>query len=207
MEIEKQIFTNVAARYEAMLKKFRPCKPGSSLLEQNLITILSHEFLTAYPDGIAFSEIPFKKDKKDEENDKWSSRIDGYLATEEIAYLVEAKGDLRKDDFFNAINFDLERICSTNLEESFKNMAMNTSGTKNNGDRNYEIPADIRGLIIANTWDKRTKDEWLEKTFFQTSQNEVQLKAHVFSAGKYGEDKKHELFILIGVTTKNVWIR
>jgi len=195
----ERIFLNMSVRYESMLAKFRPCKPGSAFLEQNLITLLSHEFLSMFPDGIAFSEVPFQN-----KDSIWGYRIDGYLANDWVAYFVEAKGDLLIDDLMNGINGDLDRIHEKKLKESFAIMANNGLDEKGREDRTYHLPSSKKGIIIANTWDIKTKDAWLNKTLLKTKYvNNLAVKA--YSVGKYGYNKKHELFILTGVTTHNIW--
>lgn len=184
----RKLAENTKNTYSEMLKKFRPCKPGSEFLEQNLITLLSSEFLKMFPKGIAFSEVPFITGN---EKNQWGSRLDAYLANETDGYLVEAKGSQSKELLFQLIEDDLKRINSEDLEVSFNQMATD-------GDRNYAIPDTVRGLIIADCWSSATIEQWgknelLEDRFPHISK----LSTESFEVGEFGGFTYH---ILVGQT-------
>lgn len=124
-----------------MLQIFRPCKPGSEFLEQNLITIFSHEFLNKFGDSACvFSEIPFMGSKND---NKWQARLDGFFIEGDNGYFLEAKGSNSKEKLFQSIDNDLKRIHSIELLESFNNMV---------DQRRHVLPTKLYGLVIADSW-------------------------------------------------------
>lgn len=196
----------VAVRYGKSLSQFRPCKPGSEVLEQNLITLLSHEFMVMFNDDercVAYSEIPFKSKKHP---DKWSNRLDGFLANSEMAFLVEAKSTASKSDLLRGICNDLLRIHSKELEVSFKKMSLH-------GDRQYVLPPVISGLIIAGYWVKTHSKPW----FISESDFEMQL-AHqlpeytvtskINPIGTYGIDgETWDFYVVVAQTTNLNWHR
>jgi hypothetical protein len=152
------LFEKTTDRYKNILNRFKPCKPctpgkndGREFLEQNLITLLSHEFLSANPDGIVCSEIPVLNDKG-----HWSGRIDGYLANDDVGLLVEAKGSMDKNPeggIFKAIEDDILRLLSPKVEKAFKSMS-------STGDRSYDLPPTIKILIIAETYFEDEAYQW-----------------------------------------------
>lgn len=193
MDVEVDILIkNTVENYKRMLNQFRPCKPGKEFLEQNLITLLSHEFLKLNPTGVAFSEIPFITPNSD---GQWGSRLDAYLANDSDGYLVEAKGSQPKEDLFYLIEKDLERIMSEKLQSSFNIMA-------NSENRKYSIPHNVTGLIIADCWYASHAEAWdcnhtLTKHFPLISS--INTKSY-----KVGEFGKYSYFILAG-QTKAIW--
>lgn len=189
------IIERMATNYKRMLQEFRPCKPGGEFLEQNLVTLLCAEFSQHYPEGITFSEIPFME-SVNAKKEVWSKRLDGYVATKEHAYLIEAKGSLSRTDLLKAVDADLDRIYSEELKLSFKKMA------QDDGSRNYNIPSSVKGLVIANTWSKNIAAIWGSKSGFDNFDNLSKLHTIKLSAGVYNGQ---ELFILVGVTNNNVW--
>lgn len=195
MDLEiQQLFINAALRYKGMLSKFRPCKPGSEFVEQNLITILCHEFLLLHDDGISYTELPFANPN----TKKWDLHLDAYLANEQVCYLVEAKGSLTAKDLFSSIQSDVVRIFSDNLQMSLQTMAQGDS----DDDRNYVFPCQSKGLIVANTWSKQTAQHWLSDPDNLFSS----LSRKIYSLGEYGVNKKYELFMLAGQTKDNLML-
>ncbi len=186
--VVETLVNNTAENYSRMLKTFRPCKPGSEFLEQNLITLLSIEFIKIFPDGIAFSEIPFMTPKG---NKQWGSRLDAYLANDKNGYLVEAKGSQSKDELFQQIEEDLDRIKSPELKASFAKMATF-------GDRNYVIPEKITGLIIADCWYSSHADQWgMNHLLNDRFPNISKLSTKSFKVGEFGD---FPYYILVGQT-------
>jgi hypothetical protein len=148
----KSIIENCANNYKRMLKSFRPCRPGGEFLEQNIITLVAHEFLQAFPDGFAFSEIPFVKDTKNiNKSSGWPCRLDLFLYNSEIGYAIEVKGSKRRGEFFSAIEKDVERLISEELISSLESMATA---------RGSELPKTIKGVILADCWYKDESDKW-----------------------------------------------
>ena len=188
------LIKNTVENYSRMLSNFRPCKPGSEFLEQNLITLLSHEFLKQNPTGIAYSELPFITPDGD---GQWGSQLDAYLANNAEGFLVEAKGSQSKDELFKLIEKDLKRISSNALKNSFGEMA--TSGDR---DRCYSIPSKISGLIIADCWYESHAEQWdmnqlLSSRFPLISK----LSTKSYKVGEFGN---FSYFILAG-QTKALW--
>jgi hypothetical protein len=182
------LIRNTVANYSKMLSQFRPCRPGSEFLEQNLITLLSHEFLKLNPDGIAYSEVPFITPNG---NGQWGSRLDAYLANEIEGLLVEAKGSQSKDELFQLIENDLERITSSELKDSFVQMA-----TK--GDRSYEIPNKVTGLVIADCWYSSHAKQWdMNKSLTNIFPSISKISTKSYKVGEYG---KFSYFVLAGQT-------
>jgi hypothetical protein len=187
----------VATRYKRSLNHFRPCRPGSELLEQNLVTLLSHEFLTKfdYDDRcIAYSEIPFKS-KGDPA--KWSSRLDAYLANSDTAYLVEAKSSRHKEHLVADIRADLDRIIHPHTKDSFIEMA-------SKDDRQYLFPKDIYGLVIADFWSLAGKTPWFSTVaeFENCFLPEHHLKATIEKVDTYG---RYDYFLILAHTAKLPW--
>lgn len=194
------LINNTTASYSKMLGRFRPCRPGSEFLEQNLITLLSHEFLMLNPDGLAYSEIPFITPNG---NGQWGSRLDAYLANDSEGLLVEAKGSQSKDELFQRIEHDLERIKSRELKDSFMTMAMTPKEDRNyeipNREyRNYTIPNKITGLIIADCWFSSHAEQWDMNGSLATRFpliSEISTKS--YKVGVYGG---YSYFVLVGQT-------
>lgn len=180
------LLKNTATTYARMLKKFRPCKPGGEFLEQNLVTLLSHEFLMMHRDGIAFTEVPFISYV---EQEHWTSRIDAYLATDATGYLVEAKGSLNWQSLCEAIEMDLKRLSSSELRKSFDKMATG-------GGRCFSLPDTMTGVIIADCWSSAAAKNWLDNNLLSERYPAVsRLSTRVFSVGKFNS---YEYFILAG---------
>tara|TARA_R110002072_G_scaffold301723_1_gene482144 strand:- start:274 stop:909 length:636 start_codon:yes stop_codon:yes gene_type:complete len=198
MSIEvNQLFLSLKENYKRMLDQFRPCKPGSEFLEQNLISLFVHEFLKQYPEGIAYTEIPFMI----KGNEYWASRLDAFLATDNVGYLLEAKGSLSQSNLFESIHLDLDRIISPELHESFLKMA---KGYKKDDERIYNLPNNVYGLVLADCWSKSTANEWKSKNFTETEYaNLGRLNRQSIYVGNYGNS---DYFILCGVTKQPVWI-
>jgi hypothetical protein len=196
-ETIKFLAKKVAIRFTRSLSHFRPCRPGSELLEQNLITLLSHEFLTKFNDDdrcIAYSEIPFKSQ---DDPTKWSSRLDAYLANSDTAYLVEAKSSRRREHLVADIRVDLDRIFHPHTKDSFIEMA-------SKDDRQYLFPKDIYGLIIADFWSLSDKTPWFSTAaeFENCFLPEHHVKATIEKVGAYG---RYDYFVILAQTAKLPW--
>ncbi len=194
----ENLIQSLVETYSRMLEKFRPCKPGGEFLEQNLITLLVHEFLKANPDGIAFTEIPFLNT---DDSGYWSSRLDCYLATDDEAILVEAKGSKSRNDLFQAIEDDLIRMKSQQMKDSFIQMA------KAGGGRNCTIPTKVKGLVIADCWGREnatceTASSWKNKSFDGKYKQLAQLST---KARRVGEFDGWDYYILAGQVTEKLW--
>lgn len=187
---------NVVERYRKSLFHFRPCKPGSELLEQNLITLLSHEFMVMFNDDdrcVAYSEIPFKSEKQP---DKWSNRLDGFLANKDMAFVVEAKSTKHKDDLIIDIKADLKRIHSDELKDSFREMASSEG-------RTYQIPSSVHGLVIADFWCLSASQPWFTASEFEARLfPEYRIKAMIEKVGTYG---RYDYFLLVAQTNALAW--
>lgn len=140
----KAIMEITIQRYNNMLKKFTPCKPGSGeFLEQNLIT----NFALAYTSKLEnansniYTEVPFICAKKDDKV-YWKCRADLYIENGENGYIIEAKGSQKGDKLFNLIEDDISRLVSDELRESFLHMS---KGREN-------LPKNMYGIIIADFW-------------------------------------------------------
>ena len=180
------LLQNTATTYARMLKKFRPCKPGGEFLEQNLVTLLSHEFLMMNREGIAFTEVPFLSSI---DSEHWKARIDAYLATDEMGYLVEAKGSQNWQSMCEAIEVDLKRLSSPELRMSFDKMATG-------GSRDFSLPPNMTGVIIADCWSPVSAKQWLDNRLLSEDYPAVsRLITRVFNVGKFNS---YEYFILAG---------
>lgn len=192
----QEMAKRVATRYGKALSHFRPCKPGSELLEQNLITLLSHEFLAMYSQDercMAFSEIPFKSAANP---NNWCNRLDGFLANSDVAYLVEAKSSKHKKYLIADIKADLDRIKSDVLKDSFAEMA-------STGGRAYKLPPSVRGLVIADFWCLSDKLPWFNESEFEASLlPEHKVKALVEKIGTFG---RYNYFLLVAQTDTLDW--
>lgn len=187
-----ELINSTAENYSRMLKHLRPCKPGSEFLEQNLITLISHEFLKQNPEGIAFSELPFITPNG---NDDWSSRLDAYLATETEGFLVEGKGSQPKDFLFQLIENDLGRIYSKELKTSFTKMATA-------GERMYQVPKKVSGLIIADCWHASSAKQWNNNHLLKCQFPLLsELSTKSYFVGTYDN---YSYYILAG-QTKSIW--
>lgn len=143
------VFENMGRTYQRMLKRFRPCKPGSEFLEQNLVTIFAHEFLIEFgDDACCYSEVPFAQGLQNSKSAAWKEHLDGFLIQGNNGYLLEAKGALSTNELFKAISDDIERIYSHGLWESLEIMA-----------RGQSLPSNIYGVIIADCWQSEGMDE------------------------------------------------
>ncbi|KZY75188.1 hypothetical protein A3740_15800 [Oleiphilus sp. HI0068] len=189
------LISAMAKTYNRMLKEFRPCKPGSEFLEQNLITLLAHEFLCQYPNGIAYTEIPFTPP----EDDSWKSRLDAYMATSEFGLLVEAKGSKSRVELFKSIEEDLTRIYSPKLKSSFAEMAIGNC-KKSKLNRSYILPKSMHGLIVADCWSEDTAKAWEENPYFNNPCFNLITKA--LPMGEYGG---YKYFILYAITEQLDW--
>ena len=179
----ESLLKGTAQRYMRMLTRFRPCKPGGEFLEQNLITLFAHEFLSQFPDGVAYTEIPFMQDKED---GYWRSRLDGYFATEEFGIFLEAKGSLNSENLFKGIDDDLGRIKSTTLFRSFDIMK-----------RDGELPPKFFGVILADSWQKKQADKWVSKVFDEKFENIEEIETRVFIGNSF---TNYQHYILFGWT-------
>lgn len=149
IEYIQSIFENTGKTYQRMLTNFRPCKPGSEFLEQNLITLFSHEFLKVFAgDACAYSEIPFMKKDQEKDDNAWQARLDGFLIAGDSGFLLEAKGSRSLDYLFASIDGDIDRISSRELRLSFHAMA---------DERGTALPENMYGLIIADCWQHESR--------------------------------------------------
>lgn len=190
-KVVQDLAKNVAERYGRSLAQFRPCKPGGEYLEQNLITLLSHEFMFMFKDDtscIAYSEIPFKYAGS-------SKRVDGYLANSQVAYVVEAKSSRSKKRLIDNIKSDLDRIESPDLQTSFIEMASRED--------TYQFPKDVSGIIIADFWSLKGKTPW----FTSSEDFEASLQPYTVSAvrEKIGTFGRYDYFLLVAQTKPLGW--
>lgn len=190
----EQLISAVATQYGGMLQRFRPCKPGSEFLEQNLVTLLIREFLNKFgDDGIAYTELPFQSAQ-----DLWDLRMDAFLANADSAYLVEAKGLGENANNLQWIESDLARIESCHLRESIHTMATAPG-------RRYTIPARVFGIIIADCWHRDVANQWSDNHLLQQRFPRIsRLSTRSIKVGSFG---KYEYFILAGQTPYLDWER
>ena len=179
-----RICADMVDNYNRMLGAFRPCKPGGEFLEQNLITLFSHEFLKSFPDGLAFTEVPFQKGDNTG-SDYWSARLDGYFATASFGVFLEAKGSSNGEQFFEAIEADLVRIQSEGLKKSFEEMAARGRGV---------LPASLYGIVIADCWQKSQAEKWSKKVFNKEFKSIQKAKTTVYRGIDF--DGKWQHYIL-----------
>lgn len=148
------IVDRVISRYQNMMKKFKPCKPDvGEYLEQNLITNFAIEFSKEFPNADIYTEIPFKCKDEIKNKDLWKCRADMLIINKDKAYIIEAKGSQKGENFFNLIDTDIQRIKSQSLKESFMCM-------KN---KDYIFPKEVYGIIIADYWGNKLslEDEYI----------------------------------------------
>lgn len=187
----EELARNVARKYGEMLLHFRPCRPGSEFLEQNLVNLLSNAFLEKFDCGLAYAEIPFQSAKG-----KWDCRLDAFLANEESAYLVEAKGLGENPNRLGLVEQDLERAHSQLLRESFGEMA------GGNG-RNYTMPPNVSGIVIADCWCAAIADQWRNNRDLRGTYPRIAaLSTLALKAGAFGS---FDYFILVGQTAPLDW--
>jgi hypothetical protein len=181
-----ELVEKCAGNYARMLKLFSPCKPGSEFLEQNIITLFAHEFLMKWPNGAAFSEVPFISDI---EKDHWFSRLDSFLLNDEIGYAIEVKGSQSKDELFKLIEEDLIRLKSEELKISFHKMA--TGGV-----RDHHLPKKIIGLVLADFWYDNQAEKWINNnTEFAKELHISKIDTMKVKIGDFG---KYQYFLLAG---------
>lgn len=195
--IEK-IFRHTAVRYGGMLARLRPCKPGSEFLEQNLVTLFCHEFLTEFPCGIAYTELPFAPAlpaspcPSDIEKADWSNRLDAFLATEQAYYFLEAKCLSNKVEKLKDVEGDLERI--REKPGPIACLDYMASGTDND-DRAYCVPAQKNVLIIADCWTKEIADKWLAQSDLALGHHTSQLTRKAYHIAQFGS---FDYYVLAG---------
>lgn len=147
-ELALTLAKNVAEHYGKMLTKFRPSKPGSEYLEQNLITLFGHQYLLARPEGAFFSEVPFEN-KNPEKG--WSNRLDAFAFCGDMGYLIEAKGIGEDPANIAKVIADLDRLNSKGLHKSLDIMFEQ---------RNHSKPSQIKKIVLADCWSKKIADNW-----------------------------------------------
>lgn len=176
--------------YRAMLEKFRPCKPGSEFLEQNLITLFAHEYLKKFPDGAFFSEVPFRSDLKGKD---WELRLDAFAFTSQTAYAIEAKGSKSKSKLFEEIGKDLKRLTSPALISSLREMFEA---------REHILPNIIKGVVLADCWSESTAEIWrLKSSEFSAFIDPSTINTSSIYIGKYGG---YKYFLLVGQLIESI---
>lgn len=196
LELIEEIVSITAKRYENMLSKFRPTKPGGEYLEQNLITNFAIAFSQKFPNANIYTEIPFKCYKN-----QWKCRLDLYIENEDVGYIIEVKGSQAKDTLFELIEEDIKRIKSKELIESFKNMSEQASST---------LPKKMIGLILADCWGGINKTENIQlerwKGYYnylnQDFENIHKLKAIFYK--QINLNSKYPYHIIGGVVSYNL---
>ncbi|NMH65937.1 hypothetical protein [Shewanella salipaludis] len=184
-ELVFTIATKVAEHYGKMLTKFRPARPGSEYLEQNLITLFGHQYLLARPDGAFFSEVPFMG-KNSERG--WPNRLDAFAFCGDTGYLIEAKGIGENPANIAKVVADLERLNSPQLQDSLDIMFK---------DRSHVQPNQIKKLVLADCWKKEIADSWQDpsgKLIEDAAKVEIALSTKSIHIGTFN---KYHYYLLI----------
>jgi hypothetical protein len=181
-EILRHTIDIAAARFAKSLELFRAWHGAEGITEANITLQVAAAFISIHPDAIVFVEVPFAPTEKARTN----NRLDLYLATPDIAFLVEAKC-LWSPEQVRAIGNDIARLGGPLLA---------SISEQHRG----ALPRRCHGVVIADTWhpedvrwwhQKESKRTWPREGYPGTWQYGSQ---QVFKASENLEGTLHWLF-------------
>ncbi len=183
-ELLRQMVHTASTRFAQSLALFRAWHGAEGITEANITLQLALAFTSLHPGTgtIAFVEVPFAPAPGTRTN----NRLDLYLATPDIACLIEAKC-LWSPEQVRAIESDIVRLGGALLSSI--------------SDRHLSVlPRRCHGVVIADTWhpeivkwwsSESSKRKWSRERFPATWQYGSQ---HVFKASENLEGTLYWLF-------------
>lgn len=129
-----RIVRKAADRFASSIKRFRAWHGNEGITEANQLFQFAAAFLEMHPHGFVFMEVPFAA----KEGGRTSNRLDAYLVSGEIAYLLECKR-LWTPEGAAAIASDIARMRPP-LLETLKRRHVHSPPTR------------CHGVVLADAW-------------------------------------------------------
>ena len=181
-EILRRVIHAASIRFAQSLTLFHPWDSKNGITEANITLQLSLAFMNLHPETIAFVEVPFAPAPGARNN----NHLDLYLATPDIAFLIEAKC-LWNPDQVRAIESDIARL-SRELLSSISKRHQNV------------LPRRCHGVVIADAWSSEIVKWWnSESSKRNWSRERFPATWQYGSQQVFKESEKHQLHWLFGM--------
>lgn len=141
-ELLRQAVHSASSRFAQSLGLFRAWHGKEGITEANIPLQLALAFTSLHPEAITFVEVSFAPAP----GARSDNRLDLYLATPDIAFLIEAKC-LWSPEQVRALESDIARLGGA-LLSSISERHLNA------------LPRRCHGVVIADTWDPEIVKWW-----------------------------------------------
>ena len=121
--------------------------------------------------------------------ESWSRRIDGFAIANSKGYLIEAKGLGESISNFKKVANDIERLGSTELQESLKVMFEM---------RGHQAPNTLKKIVLADCWNDQIANVWsqdIDSLLSEYSLGDTELQTKSIKIGNYG---CYPYYLLVG---------
>jgi hypothetical protein len=137
-----RILEHAGGRFSLWLRQYEAWHGNNGITERNLSFQVAISFLSQFPDGVAFMEVPFAT----ADARRTDKHLDAYLFSSALALLLESKV-VWEPRHFDSVSDDIDRMTPALLQQ----LHARHSATP---------PLRTHGLVIAETWNSDIADRW-----------------------------------------------